>query len=210
MEADGTITPIADRWDGKRLNRPNDVICRSDGTVYFTNPAGRLEPPEREMDFSGVHQVAPDGTVSILVADLEFPNGLALSPDERTLYVANTRQPTADQRLRSETRRVDSQRTALRGHVLRRAGRRPRWNESGRGRPGLLHRPRRLLGLRSRWAPSWNNSPARNPGQLRLGRPGPPDHVFHRPYFGLQPADENPGDQDTARRLMVQPLPVGE
>ena len=48
MEPDGAITAVADRWDGKRLNRPNDVICRSDGSVYFTNPAGRMEPPERE------------------------------------------------------------------------------------------------------------------------------------------------------------------
>ena len=93
MEPDGAITTVADRWDGKRLNRPNDVICRSDGSVYFTNPAGRLEPSEMEMDSSGVHRVATDGTVSMLVADMEFPNGLALSPDERTLYVANTRQP---------------------------------------------------------------------------------------------------------------------
>ena len=93
MEPDGAITTVADRWDGKRLNRPNDVICRSDGSVYFTNPASRLEPPEMEMDSSGVHRVAPDGTVSMLVAGLEFPNGLALSPDERTLYVANSRNP---------------------------------------------------------------------------------------------------------------------
>ena len=93
MEPDGAITAVADRWDGKRLNRPNDLICRSDGSVYFTNPAGRMEPPEREMDFSGVHRVAPDGAVSLLISDLDFPNGLALSPDERTLYVANTRNP---------------------------------------------------------------------------------------------------------------------
>ena len=62
MESDGTITPIAERWDGKRLNRPNDVVGRSDGSLYFTNPGGRLEPSDRELDFSGVHRVAPDGT----------------------------------------------------------------------------------------------------------------------------------------------------
>ena len=93
MEPDGTITTVADRWDGKRLNRPNDVICRSDGSVYFTNPAGQMVPPEREMDSSAVHRVAPDGTVSLLISDMTYPNGLALSPDERTLYVANTRHP---------------------------------------------------------------------------------------------------------------------
>ena len=93
MEPDGTITPVANRWDGKLLNRPNDVICRSDGSVYFTNPAGQMMPPDREMESSGVHRVAPDGSVSLLISDLGFPNGLALSPNERTLYVANTREP---------------------------------------------------------------------------------------------------------------------
>jgi gluconolactonase len=90
-EPDGTMTTIADRWEGKRLHRPNDVVCRSDGSIYFTNPGGRLDPAEREIDFHGVHRIAPDGTVTAVVTDLQYPNGLAFSPDERILYVANTR-----------------------------------------------------------------------------------------------------------------------
>jgi gluconolactonase len=90
-ESDGTITVIADRWEGKRLNRPNDVVCRSDGSIYFTNPFSRLEPAELEIDFSGVHRIAPDGAVTAVVTDTDFPNGLAFSPNESILYVANTR-----------------------------------------------------------------------------------------------------------------------
>ena len=92
MEADGAYTPIAERWQGKRLNRPNDVVCRSDGSIYFSNPGGRLDPSERELDFSGVHRIAPDGSVTAVATDLESPNGLAFSPDESILYVSNTRQ----------------------------------------------------------------------------------------------------------------------
>ena len=91
-EHDGTIEALAEQWDGKRLNRPNDVVCHSDGSIYFTNPGGRVPPEEREIDFSGVHRIAPDGTVTAVVADTEYPNGLAFSPDESTLYVTNTRE----------------------------------------------------------------------------------------------------------------------
>ncbi|HUG36933.1 MAG TPA: SMP-30/gluconolactonase/LRE family protein [Candidatus Limnocylindrales bacterium] len=88
--ADGTITVLADRFEGKRLNRPNDVVCRSDGSIYFTDPGLRVPLAEREVDHAGVYRIAPDGALS-LVADCEYPNGLAFSPDERVLYVANTR-----------------------------------------------------------------------------------------------------------------------
>src|SRR5438309_4695658 len=90
MHADGRIDVLVDRFEGRRLNRPNDVICRSDGSIYFTDPAFHNAPAERELVHSGVYRVAPDGQV-ILVLNSEFPNGLAFSPDERTLYVANTR-----------------------------------------------------------------------------------------------------------------------
>ena len=90
-EHDGTITSLAEQWDGKRLNRPNDVVCRSDGSIYFTNPGGRVPAEEREIDFSGVHSIAPDGTVTAVITDTEYPNGLAFSPDESVLYVTNTR-----------------------------------------------------------------------------------------------------------------------
>ena len=91
-EQDGSIAALAEQWDGKRLNRPNDVVCHSDGSIYFTNPGGRVPAEEREIDFSGVHRIAPDGTVTAVVTDTEYPNGLAFSPDESILYVTNTRE----------------------------------------------------------------------------------------------------------------------
>jgi gluconolactonase len=88
--ADGRLEVLMDRFEGKRLNRPNDVVCKSDGSIYFTDPGLRVPLGERELPYAGVYRVARDGAIS-LVADFEYPNGLAFSPDERTLYVANTR-----------------------------------------------------------------------------------------------------------------------
>ncbi len=90
MAADGRVEILMDRFEGKRLNRPNDVVCTSDGSIYFTDPGLRVPLAERELTYAGVYRVSPDG-VSSLVADFEYPNGLAFSPDERLLYVANTR-----------------------------------------------------------------------------------------------------------------------
>ena len=88
--ADGRLEVLMDRYEGKRLNRPNDVVCKSDGSIYFTDPGLRVPLAERELPTAGVYRIAPDGTTA-LVADCEYPNGLAFSPDERVLYVANTR-----------------------------------------------------------------------------------------------------------------------
>ena len=88
--ADGTSEVLLDRWKGKRLNRPNDVVCKSDGSIYFTDPGLRVPFEQRELPHAAVYRVMPDGTQS-MVADFEYPNGLAFSPDERLLYVANTR-----------------------------------------------------------------------------------------------------------------------
>jgi gluconolactonase len=88
--ADGRIEVLADRFEGKRLNRPNDVVCRSDGSIYFTDPGLRVPLAEREVPHAGVYRIGPDSAMS-LVADCEYPNGLAFSPDARVLYVANTR-----------------------------------------------------------------------------------------------------------------------
>ncbi len=89
-EADGTVTTLIDRFEDKRLNRPNDVICASDGALWFTDPSLRVPLAERELEHAAVYRIAADGAVRE-VAPFEYPNGLALSPDERTLYVANTR-----------------------------------------------------------------------------------------------------------------------
>ena len=88
--AGGQSEILMDRFEGKRLNRPNDVVCKSDGSIYFTDPGLRVPLVERELPSAGVYRIAPDGTTT-LVADCEYPNGLAFSPDERVLYVANTR-----------------------------------------------------------------------------------------------------------------------
>jgi gluconolactonase len=93
IEADGTVTVIADRYQGKRLNSPNDLVYRSDGSLYFTDPPFGLpktfDDPARELPFSGVYRVK-NGHVQLVVKDLSAPNGLAFSPDERYLYVANS------------------------------------------------------------------------------------------------------------------------
>ncbi len=90
MDASGQVEPVADHYEGKRLNRPNDVVCKSDGSVYFTDPGLRVPFEERECPYAGVYRITPDGKMT-LVADCEYPNGLAFSPDEKTLYVSNTR-----------------------------------------------------------------------------------------------------------------------
>jgi gluconolactonase len=88
--ADGKIEVLCDRYEGKRLNRPNDVVCRSDGSIYVTDPGLRVPLAERELPYAAIYRIDRSGAVSML-ADFEYPNGLAFSPDERTLYVANTR-----------------------------------------------------------------------------------------------------------------------
>jgi len=89
-EKDGTVVTLADRYQGKRLNSPNDVVVKSDGSIYFTDPPYGVRPEDRELDFQGVYRWAPDGTLTLLVDDFEKPNGLAFSPDEKTLYIADT------------------------------------------------------------------------------------------------------------------------
>jgi gluconolactonase len=90
MDPDGRVEVLVDRYEGKRFNRPNDVVCASDGSLYFTDPGLRIPLAERELPYAGVYRLAPDGALT-LVADCEYPNGLAFSPDERILYVANSR-----------------------------------------------------------------------------------------------------------------------
>ena len=90
----GERTVLADRYQGKRLNSPNDLAYRSDGSLYFTDPPYGLpredEDPEKELSVNGVYRLAPDGELRLLDGRLHRPNGIAFSPDERTLYVANS------------------------------------------------------------------------------------------------------------------------
>ena len=91
MDSDGSITTVADRWQGKRLNRPNDIVCRTDGNVYFTDPERGIPEEQRELGFAAVFRIAPDGALHVGTDECEYPNGLALSPDESVLYVAISR-----------------------------------------------------------------------------------------------------------------------
>lgn len=91
MDAEGSVTTIADRWQGKRLNRPNDIVCRPDGSIYFTDPELNVPPKDRELGFAGVFRIAPDGELHVATDVCEYPNGLAFSPDESILYIAISR-----------------------------------------------------------------------------------------------------------------------
>jgi len=91
VEADGSHTVLADNYEGKKLNSPNDVVVRSDGTIYFTDPPyGIPEGQKQELAFQGVFKISPGGKLSLLAKDFDRPNGIALSPDEKTLYVADS------------------------------------------------------------------------------------------------------------------------
>ncbi len=84
---DLTITVLADQFNGNRLNSPNDLVARSDGKIFFTDPPFGVSDEDRELDFSGVFRLDHDGTLTLLYDGFDYPNGIALSPDESKLYV---------------------------------------------------------------------------------------------------------------------------
>jgi len=100
---DGARTVLAERFEGKRLNSPNDIVVKSDGSIYFTDPPYAVQPstpgmprlpdwwtkpiPGKELPYQGVYRISPDGTLHLLVDDFALPNGLAFSPDESVLYI---------------------------------------------------------------------------------------------------------------------------
>ncbi len=86
-EKDGTVVTLASQYEGKRLNSPNDLVVKSDGSIYFTDPPYGINSKQEELGFYGVYRLAPDGTLSVLVRDFVRPNGIAFSPDEKKLYV---------------------------------------------------------------------------------------------------------------------------
>lgn len=91
IDKDGTYTVLADTFQGKPLNSPNDIVVKSDGTVYFTDPTYGIEPHEQELPFQGVYRLDAERRKLILLAD-DFirPNGLAFSPDETVLYIGDS------------------------------------------------------------------------------------------------------------------------
>jgi gluconolactonase len=94
LEADHTFATVAGHFEGRRFNSPNDVIVRSNGDVYFTDPPYGLEghekDPAKELAWSGVYRRTTAGVVTLLTKELKFPNGIAFSPDEKVLYVSNS------------------------------------------------------------------------------------------------------------------------
>ncbi len=94
LEADGSRSVVVEDFSGGQLNSPNDAVYASDGSLYFTDPPygleGLEESPVRELDFNGIYRLSPGGDLELLVRDQTRPNGIALSPDESTLYVANS------------------------------------------------------------------------------------------------------------------------
>ena len=92
----GKVT-LADHYDGKRFNSPNDLAIHSSGAIYFTDPPyglpKREKDPKREMPWFGVYRIETDGSVTLLTKDCDRPNGIALSPGEKTLYVAQSHGP---------------------------------------------------------------------------------------------------------------------
>jgi gluconolactonase len=96
LEGDRTHTfkTLVDNYEGKKLNSPNDAVYHSDGSLYFTDPPygllGKNADPKKEIPFNGVYRLAPDGKLTLLTKEMTYPNGIGLSPDEKTLYVANS------------------------------------------------------------------------------------------------------------------------
>jgi gluconolactonase len=123
---DGTRTVLAEQFQGKRLNSPNDIVVKSDGSIYFTDPPYAVQPstpgvprpagwwtkpiPGKEQPCHGVYRIAPDGTLDLMVDDFALPNGLAFSPDESVLYIDDS----AHKHIRAFTVRADGALTGSR------------------------------------------------------------------------------------------------
>ena len=90
MDKKGDMQVLADKWEGKRLNAPNDIVIRKDGHVYFTDPAFGNQADTRELDFYGVYHIAPKGELRLIAKPAGRPNGIAFSHNGRVLYVANS------------------------------------------------------------------------------------------------------------------------
>jgi len=98
IEHDGSFTTLASHWQGKKLNSPNDIVVRSDGSIYWTDSAGGLVIPgmvgedlQRHLDIQAVYRLTPQGKVELTIEDTVYPNGLCFSPGESILYVNDTR-----------------------------------------------------------------------------------------------------------------------
>ena len=91
-EPNGAVTALADTFEGKRLNSPNDVVVAQDGAIYFTDPPYGIEPHQQEQSLQGVYRISTDGTLTLVATDFDCPNGLAFSPDGSRLYIDDSSQ----------------------------------------------------------------------------------------------------------------------
>lgn len=89
-EKDGKIIELVAKYEGKKLNSPNDLVVKSDGSIYFTDPLYGINKEQEELGFYGVYRLTQDGQLTLLVKDIVLPNGIAFSPDEKKLYVNNS------------------------------------------------------------------------------------------------------------------------
>jgi gluconolactonase len=93
LENDGHKTTLVDRYEGKRINSPNDVVFKSNGDLYFTDPPFGLpqsfQDPRKELPFQGVYRLSRNGKLTLLTKDIKAPNGIAFAPDEKKLYISN-------------------------------------------------------------------------------------------------------------------------
>lgn len=94
LEKDGSRTTLVENYQGKRLNSPNDLVYKSNGNLYFTDPPfglpGTFNDPKKELAFQGVYRLSRDGKLTLLTTEVKAPNGIAFSPDEKKLYVADS------------------------------------------------------------------------------------------------------------------------
>jgi gluconolactonase len=106
-EKDGTAKTLADKWDGKRFNSPNDLTLDSEGRIYFSDPR-YVGNEKRELENESVYRIDPDGKVTLVVKDVTKPNGLVISPDGKTLYVAESNSdPKRPRQLLAYPRKAD-------------------------------------------------------------------------------------------------------
>jgi gluconolactonase len=94
LETNGTETALATYYDGKRLNSPNDIAVKSDGSIFFTDPPYGISPDQEELGFYGIYRLSPSGLLQLLDTSLQRPNGIAFSPDETKLYVGDSESRT--------------------------------------------------------------------------------------------------------------------
>ncbi len=87
LQSDGTLEVIADNYEGKRLNSPNDIAVHSNGNIFFTDPPFGVSDDDRELDFSGVYKLSPIGELTVIYDEFNLPNGLVFSPDELRMYL---------------------------------------------------------------------------------------------------------------------------